>query len=107
MFYKNCLLNKQESQKQEVREATATNTILDLDLKQILASIQKKYGLKMPKRVVAVDYDEKGDLCIRFKHTEAPQGGPASDGRVIFFYDGRNKRDPVAVEILDVESFTE
>jgi hypothetical protein len=78
-----------------------------LDLKQILASIQKKYGLKMPKRVVAVDYGEKGDLYIRFKHADAPEGEPASDGRVIFFYDGRSKRDPVAVEILDIESLTE
>ena len=59
----------------------------------------------MPKRVVAVDYGEKGDLYIRFKHADAPEGEPTSDGRVIFFYSGR--RDPVAVEILDVESAIE
>jgi hypothetical protein len=63
--------------------------------------------LKLPRRVVAVDYGEKGDLYIRFKHVDNPQGEPTTDGRVLFFFEESVRRkSPVAVEILDVESVT-
>ena len=63
--------------------------------------MEKRYHIRLPKRVVAIDYGEKGDLYIRFRHADEPLGEPAKDGGVIFFYeDGR--RSPVAVEILDV-----
>ena len=50
---------------------------------------------------MALDYGERGDLYIRFKHVKNPQGEPTSDGRVIFFFEKQSRR-PVAVEILDV-----
>lgn len=48
-----------------------------------------------------MDYGERSDLYIRFRHVEKPVGEPAEDGLVIFFYEDHNTQ-PVAVEILDL-----
>ncbi len=45
-----------------------------------------------------MDYGERGDLYIRFKHVEIPVGEPSEDGLVVFFYEDS---EVVAVEILD------
>jgi hypothetical protein len=79
-------------------------TILELDLKKILARVEAKYDLKLPRRVVAVDFGSKGDLYVRFKHVAKPLGETTSDGLAILFYeDGQGL---VALELLDVERFT-
>jgi len=37
--------------------------------------VQKKYKIKLPSKVVMVDYDEEeGDLYIRFKEAEYTEG---------------------------------
>ena len=61
-----------------------------------------KYRVKFPKKVIAIDLGEKGDLYVRFKLTDEPLGEPSDDGRVIFFYESEDQSTPVAVEILDV-----
>lgn len=39
-----------------------------------------------------VDYGERDDLYIRFKHVQKPLGRESDDSRVVFFYDdGRNR----------------
>jgi len=78
-----------------------SRTILDLDLRKILSKIEKAYGIKLPRSVLAVDYGERNDLYIRFRHVEKPLGEPTEDGLLIFFYD--NPGDgAVGVEILDL-----
>jgi len=56
--------------------------------------------VRLPRRVLAVDYGERGDLYLRFKHVERPVGEPSKDGLVIFFYKG-NDGQVVAIEIMD------
>jgi uncharacterized protein YuzE len=63
--------------------------------------VEEKYGLKLPRRVVTVDYgDDVGDLFVRFRHVGHVDGEPTGDGRVIVYYDKRGK--VVAVEITDI-----
>ncbi len=48
-----------------------------------------------------MDYGERSDLYIRFRHVEKPVGEPAADGLLIFFYEDHDDQ-AVAVEILDL-----
>ena len=62
--------------------------------------VEKKYGLKLPRKVITVDYgDDTGDLFIRFRHAKITEGEPTKDGQVILHYD---EKKIVAVEILDI-----
>ena len=49
-----------------------------------------------------MDYGERGDLFIRFRHVERPVGEPAEDGLAILFYDDDGGNQAVAVEVLDL-----
>jgi hypothetical protein len=52
--------------------------------------MQEKYGLRLPRRVVTLDYgDDVGDLFVRFRHVGHADGEPTGDGRVIVYYDER------------------
>ena len=63
--------------------------------------MRREYGLRLPRRVVAVDYgDDVGDLFVRFECVEDSEGEPTGDGRVIVYYDRRGS--VVAVEITDM-----
>jgi len=67
----------------------------------VLERLEEKYGLKLPRKVITVDYgDDVGDLFIRFKHAEHTEGEPTEDGRVIIHYDKRGCI--VAIEITDI-----
>ena len=89
-----------------MQKSTTIETLLDLDVKSILAEVEKKYRIKLPRKVVEIDLGEKGrDLYVRFRHVENPQGEPSKDGGVIFFYEGEKVKIPVAVEILDKSLF--
>jgi len=62
---------------------------------------ERKYGLKLPRKVITLDYgDDVGDLYIRFKHARHTEGEPTDDGRVIVHYD--ENQDVAAIEILDI-----
>jgi hypothetical protein len=66
-----------------------------------LERVGEKYGLRLPRKVVTVDYgDDVGDLFVRFRHVEHMEGEPTDDGRVIVYYDKRGH--VVAVEITDI-----
>jgi len=67
----------------------------------MLSNIEERYSIRLPRRVIALDYGKKGDLYIRFKYVEKPIGEPTKDGLVIFFYD--DSKDIVALEILNVK----
>ncbi|MDG6996431.1 MAG: hypothetical protein JRN52_10960 [Nitrososphaerota archaeon] len=76
-------------------------TILDIDVSGILEKVEKRYRLKLPRKVVALDYGTKGDLYIRFEHVGNPVGEPSEDGLVIFFYK-EDSDQLVAIEIMDI-----
>jgi len=68
-----------------------------------LERVGEKYGLRLPRKVVTVDYGcDVGDLFVRFRHVEHADDDPIGDGRVIVYYDKRGK--VVAVEITDIRS---
>jgi len=78
-------------------------SILELDLKAILAKVEAKYNVKLPRKVVAVDFGSKGDLYVRFKHVPKPIGETTEDGLAVFFYEDEDKL--VGLELLDLEPF--
>jgi hypothetical protein len=46
-------------------------TLLDIDVGSVLEKAEAKYGLKLPRRVIAIDYGEDvGALFVRFRHVE-------------------------------------
>lgn len=69
----------------------------------MLEKIEKKYKLKLPRKVITIDYgDDVGDLFIRFKHAQTTEGEPMKDGQVILHYS--EKREIAAIEILSITS---
>ena len=72
-------------------------------MRKVLEKVEKRYRLKLPRKVVTVDYgDDVGDLFVRFRYVEHTEGEPTEDGRVIVHYDKRG--NVVAVEITDITS---
>jgi uncharacterized protein YuzE len=67
----------------------------------VLERTETKYGLKLPRTVITIDYDEDvDDLYIRFKNADTTEGEPTSDGKLIVHYDKKGKI--AAIEIADV-----
>ncbi len=67
----------------------------------MLEQTEAKYGLKLPRTVITIDYDENiGDLYIRFKNADITEGEPTSDGKAIVHYDKKGKI--AAIEITDI-----
>ena len=70
-------------------------------MRKVLKKVEKRYGVKLPRKVVTVDYgDDVGDLFVKFRHVGHVDGEPTGGGRVIVYYDKRGK--VVAVEITDI-----
>ncbi len=75
-----------------------------MDLRKILAKVEAKYGIPLPRKVLAVDFNPDGDLYVRFKHVDKPVGEASQDGLVVFFYEDGD--GIVGLELLDIEPFT-
>jgi len=70
-------------------------------VKKVLEKLEKKYGLRLPRKVITIDYgDDVGDLFIRFRHAKRTEGEPTEDGQVVVHYD--EKENIAAIEILDI-----
>ena len=81
----------------EIQKAT---TLLDIDLRSVIDKVRRRYGLRLPTRVIMADYDDKeGDLYIRFREGNHPEGEPTGDGLVIVH---RGQGRIVGIEILDL-----
>lgn len=91
-------------QREEVQGITVPETILDLDLRKILAKVEARYGIQLPRKVLAVDFNPEGDLYVRFEHVDKPVGEASRDGFVVFFYE--DGESIVGVELLDIEPFS-
>lgn len=67
----------------------------------MLEKVEAKYGLKLPRRVITIDYGEDvGDLFVRFRHAEHTEGEATEDEKIIVHYDEKGK--VAAVEIANV-----
>ena len=70
-------------------------------MRTVLEKVEAKYHLKLPRKVITIDYGEDiGDLFVRFKHADRTEGEPTEDGKVIVHYDPKGK--VAAVEITDI-----
>jgi uncharacterized protein YuzE len=70
-------------------------------VKSVLEKVEAKYGLKLPRQVITIDYGEDvGDLFVRFRHADRTEGGATADGKVIVHYDKRGRI--AALEITDL-----
>ena len=70
-------------------------------MKKVLERLERKYGLKLPRKVITIDYgDDIGDLFIRFRHAKNTEGEPTEDGYVIVHFD--EEKNIAAIEILDI-----
>jgi uncharacterized protein YuzE len=70
----------------------------------VLETVEAKYGLKLPRRVITVDYGKDiGDLFVRFRHADSMEGEATPDGKVIVHYDRKGKI--AAVEVTDITKF--
>ncbi len=84
----------------EVSEIQKARTLLDVDLREIIRKVARKYHLSIPSKVVMADYDVKeGDLYIRFKEAFHTEGELTDDGLVVVH---RDNSGIVAIEILDL-----
>ncbi|MGA3110386.1 MAG: hypothetical protein ABSD99_13220 [Candidatus Bathyarchaeia archaeon] len=93
-----------EIKREEAQRITTPETILDLDLRKILAKVGAKYRIQLPSKVLAVDLNPDGDLYIRFRHVDKPVGEASQDGMAVFFYgDGEGI---VGLELLDLNPFS-
>jgi uncharacterized protein YuzE len=70
----------------------------------VLEKIEAKYGLRLPRRVITVDYGEEvSDLFVRFRHADSAEGEATKDGMVIVHYDKKGRI--AAIEIKDLSAF--
>ena len=70
-------------------------------MRKVLEQVEEKYGLKLPRRVITVDFGEDvGDLFVRFRHADSTEGEATADGKVIVHYDKKGKI--AAVEIMGI-----
>lgn len=67
----------------------------------MLEKVEAEYGVKLPRRVITIDYGEDvGDLFVRFRHAEQMEGETTPDGKVIVHYDKKGRI--AAVEVTDI-----
>lgn len=74
--------------------------MLDVDVRGVLEKVEAEYGVKLPMRVITIDYGEDvGDLFVRFRHAEQTESEATPDGKAIVHYD--RKGSIAAVEVTD------
>ena len=76
--------------------------IADIDTRSVLEKVEATYRLRLPRKVVMIDYDEEdGSLYIRFRNVDHTEGEPTPDGKVILHYDHKNNK-VAAIEIMNI-----
>jgi len=76
-------------------------SLLEINLKEVIERVEQRYGVRLPRKIVMVDYGEDvGDLFIKFSHEKIVDGEITQDGITIMHYGENNKL--VAIEITDI-----
>ena len=71
-------------------------------MRSALEKVEANYGLKLPRKVIMIDYGEDiGDLYIRFRNVDHTEGEPTPDGKIILHYDPKNNK-VAAIEIMNI-----
>jgi len=80
------------------------NSLLDIDLRILIEAIEKKTGIKLPRKVTEVYLDDEHDLLfIRFKEPEKVEvGEPLPTEAIATLFTDEDTNDVTALEIIDV-----
>ncbi|MCC5997548.1 MAG: hypothetical protein LM573_00555 [Thermofilum sp.] len=84
-------------------------SLLELDLKKILDLIERKYSIKLPKKVIEVYLDDTHDLLfVRFKEPQGIEAGEPLPTRTIatIFIEDRTG-EITALEIVGLSDLLE
>ena len=82
----------------------ALKSILDIDLKKLVKTIEEKTGEKLPKKVVSISLSENV-LHIRFAHPQTRETDvePLPLKTPIFLFRDEKTREVTAIEIINID----
>jgi hypothetical protein len=80
-------------------------SLLDLDLKKIIDSIENRCGIKLPREVIEVYLDREQDLLfIRFREPKSLEvGEPLSTKAVVTIFTDEGSGEVTAIEVIGLE----
>ena len=80
------------------------NSLLDIDLRILIEAIEKKTGVKLPRKVIEAYLDDDHDLLfIRFKEPEKMEvGEPLSTEAITTLFTDEDTNEVTALEIIDL-----
>jgi hypothetical protein len=91
-----------ERKKQEAQVIRKAKSLLEIDVRSVLEKVEAKYGLKLPRKVIMIDFGEDiGDLYIRFKNVDHTEGEPTPDGKIILHHEPKTNKI-AAIEIINI-----
>jgi hypothetical protein len=83
------------------------SSLLDIDLRILIEAIEKKTGVKLPRKVIEAYLDDEHDLLfIRFKEPEKVEvGEPLSTEAITTLFTDEDTKEATALEIIELEEF--
>jgi hypothetical protein len=80
------------------------SSLLDIDLRILIEAIEKKTGVKLPRKVIEAYLDDEHDLLfIRFKEPEKVEvGEPLPTEAITTLFTDEDTNEVTALEIIDV-----
>jgi hypothetical protein len=80
------------------------SSLLDIDLRILIEAIEKKTGVKLPRKVIEAYLDDEHDLLfIRFKEPEKMEvGEPLPTEAITTLFTDEETKEVTALEIMDV-----
>jgi hypothetical protein len=80
------------------------SSLLDIDLRILIGAIEKKTGVKLPRKVIEAYLDDEHDLLfIRFKEPEKVEvGEPLPTEAITTLFTDEDTKEATALEIIDV-----
>jgi len=80
------------------------NSLLDIDLRILIEAIEKKTGVKLPRKVIEAYLDDEHDLLfIRFKEPKKVEvGEPLPTEAITTLFTDEETKEVTALEIIDL-----
>jgi len=80
------------------------SSLLDIDLRILIEAIEKKTGVKLPRKVIEAYLDDEHDLLfIRFKEPEKMEvGEPLPTEVITTLFTDEDTNEVTALEIIDL-----
>ena len=83
------------------------NSLLDIDLRILIEAIEKKTGVKLPRKVIEAYLDDEHDLLfIKFKEPKKVEiGEPLPTEAIATLFTDEDTNEVTALEIIELEEF--